>query len=47
MRNLLTSWAVVAGAGCITAGFAMFSHALGFVVGGAALVAVAMSERHA
>lgn len=47
MRNLLSSWAVVAGAACITAGFAMYSHALGFIVGGGALIGVAMSERHA
>lgn len=46
MRNLLTSWAAVVGAGLVTAGAALFSHALGFVIGGLSLIGVAVSERH-
>lgn len=45
MRNLLVSWAIVVGAGSVTVGAALFSHALGFVVGGVSLIAVAVSER--
>lgn len=47
MRALLTSWAAVIGAGSITYGAHLFSAALGFVVGGVALIGFAVSERHA
>lgn len=47
MRNLLTSWVAVAGAALVTSGVAQFSHAAGFIVGGVALIGVAVSERRA
>lgn len=45
MRSLLTSWACVAGAGLIVYGCSLVSGALGWVVGGAAVIVIAVSER--
>lgn len=45
MRNLLASWAAVLGAGVATSGVYQFSHRLGFIAAGLALIGVAVSER--
>ena len=47
MRKFLSSWAVVAGAALAISGVYQFSHRLGFVAAGLAVVGVAVSERNA
>lgn len=47
MRKFLSDWAIVLGAGLAVAGVVQFSHRVGLIAAGFAVIVVAVNERHA